>query len=156
MLSANGALSVLEGLHFERFLLPSSWRTCFRPSGLKVIKLLNTLGLWLRTAVSLEFFFSFKLLRELFNPPLESKSCRKTWHPHQTYHWAMEHMVHRRNLFWKSTVDIKKKKVSSKVVRQDQNHTLVPPTTFQRAYLGKLKLHSPTQILPTPLLLRKT
>ena len=53
-------------------------------------------------------------------------------------------------------VDIKKKKVSAKVVRQDQNHTLAPPTTFQRTYLGKLKLHSRTQILFPPFLLRKT
>lgn len=40
--------------------------------------------------------------------------------------------------------------VSLKVVRQGQNHTLVPPTTFQRTYLGKLKLYSPTQILFPP------
>lgn len=55
-------------------------------------------------------------------------------------------------------VDVKeKKKVSSKVACQDQNHTLAPPTTFQRAYLGKLKLHSSTQILFfPPFLLRKT
>lgn len=53
-------------------------------------------------------------------------------------------------------VDIKKKKkVSAKVVRQDQNHTLVPPTTFQRTYLGKLKLHSPTQILFPPLFIEE-
>lgn len=98
-------------------------------------------------------FFSFKLLRELFNPPLESKSCWKIWHPHQTHYLAMEQIVQGRNPLWKSMVDVKKKKkkkVSSKVVCQDQNHTLAPPTTFQRAYLGKLKLHSPTRILFSP------
>lgn len=56
----------------------------------------------------------------------------------------MEHIVQGGNLLWKFTVDIKK--VGSKVVRQDQNHTLATATTFQRTYLGKLKLQSLKQI----------
>lgn len=105
------AISASEVLHFELFMFCSSWGTFLRLNRLKVIKLLKTFSLWLRTVVNLETFFLLeKLLRELFNPPLESKSCWKIWHPHQTYYLAMEHIVQGRNPLWKSMVDIKKKK----------------------------------------------
>lgn len=103
---ANNTISISELLHFESFMLHCSWETFLRLSRLKVIKLLKTFSLWLRTVVNLEIFFSFKLLRELFNPPLESKSCWKIWQPHQTCYLAREHVVRGRNLLWKSTADI--------------------------------------------------
>lgn len=117
---------------------------------LKTIKLLKPFNLWLRAVVSLELcFFSFKLLRELFNPPLESKRSWKLWHPAAS-DLLLNCGTHRsgRRSVMKTLGRHEGKKFQSCEPRP-KSHTCFSKV-FQRPYLRKLKLQSPIQICPPP------